>query len=135
MPSILSVIDHVFTTAPVGVYSISVLLPPPPTLSVVFWQPMNRWPSRKARSSQLEAPAGAGAAIFVMVNPAGTDGAAAAKAEPASIRTPTTAPANVAAARRGRRRGRLDLEDSRVGGMGCSLVQWLRTRAGFLDAE
>src|ERR1700680_5117307 len=91
MPSILSVIDHVFTTAPAGVYSIKVLLPPPPTLSVLFWQPRNRWPSRNARSSQFEAPAGAGAALFVMVNPPGTDGAGADAAEAAPAGTPTRA--------------------------------------------
>jgi hypothetical protein len=39
---------------------------------------MNKWPSRNARSSQFDALAGAGAASFVIVNPAGTEGAEAA---------------------------------------------------------
>src|SRR4030081_2140576 len=85
MPSIFSGIDHVLRTAPAGVYSIKVLFPPPPTLSVLSWQARNRWPSRNARSSQFPPVAGFGAATFVMVKPPGTDGvgADAAKADPA----------------------------------------------------
>src|SRR3984893_11980533 len=97
MPSILSVIDQVLSTPPDVVYSLSVLLPPPPTLSVLFWQPTNRWPSRNARSSQFEALEGSGAAILVIEKPAGTDGADAAKAAPAKIREPNRTPAIAAA--------------------------------------
>src|ERR1700730_3070737 len=112
MPSILSVIDQVFTTAPAGVYSISVLLPPPPTLSVLFWQPMNRWPSRKARSSQFDAFEGEGVAIFVIVNPDGTDGAGAANAPTADSRTPTRAPIIAVVSDRPSRRRRMGLDGS-----------------------
>src|ERR1700737_717858 len=97
VPSFFSGSDHVLTTAPAGVYSIKVLFPPPPTLSVLSWQARNKWPSRNARSSQFEAVAGLGAAIFVMVNPPGTDGAGAAKAPPAEVSTRITTAASVAA--------------------------------------
>src|ERR1700680_5139788 len=108
MPSILSVIDHVCSTVPAVVYSISVLLPPPPTLSVLFWQPRKRWPSRNARSSQCEAGAAGGVAIFVIENPAATDGAGpdAAKAPAAELMETTRTPARTVGSdgRPGRRR-------------------------------
>jgi hypothetical protein len=79
------------------VYSIKVLSPPPPTLSVLSWQARNRWPSRNARSSQLEAVVGLGAATFVMVNPPGTDGAGAANAPAAEVSTQITTAVSPAA--------------------------------------
>jgi hypothetical protein len=57
---------------------------------------MNTWPSRNATSSQFEALDGAGAAIFVIVNPDGTDGAAA-DAPPAAVRQQTAVAASAAA--------------------------------------
>src|SRR6202011_2825913 len=83
--------------------------------------PTNRWPSRKARSSQFEAVAGDGAASFVIEKPAGTDGAGAAPAPPAETRTASTTAAPAVADASAVGMGDIGLGNGRVGDMADSL--------------
>ena len=99
-PSILSLIDHVFTTVPVVEYSIERAVATATVAQRLVLAAQKEVTCEEGDVVAFEALAGAGAAVFVIENPATTDGVGpdAATAAPAELKALRTTAASTAAA-------------------------------------